>query len=307
MKTNINYLLALCFLLLCACKSGNASSQSKSETPQDTIKSFTLPTIPPMLTAPEQRADFLVKHYWDNVNFADTNYIHHPEVTEQAWADYCDLLNHVPLETAHEAMRKMIDRSNADKKVFAYFTDLADKYLYDPNSPMRNEEYYIPVLEAMIASPILDETEKIRPQARLQLAQKNRIGTKALNFTYTLASGAQGNLYQLKADYILLFINNPGCHACTETKEGLKNAPFINQLLIEKILILLSVYPDEELDEWRKHLSEFPKEWINGYDKKFAIKEQQLYDLKAIPTLYLLNKEKTVLHKDATAQAIEEY
>ena len=42
MKTNINYLLALCFLLLCACKSGNASSQSKSETPQDTIKSFTL-------------------------------------------------------------------------------------------------------------------------------------------------------------------------------------------------------------------------------------------------------------------------
>ena len=307
MKTNINYLLALCFLLLCACKSGNASSQSKSETPQDTIKSFTLPTIPPMLTAPEQRADFLVKHYWDNVNFADTNYIHHPEVTEQAWADYCDLLNHVPLETAHEAMRKMIDRSNADKKVFAYFTDLADKYLYDPNSPMRNEEYYIPVLEAMIASPILDETEKIRPQARLQLAQKNRIGTKALNFTYTLASGAQGNLYQLKADYILLFINNPGCHACTETIEGLKNAPFINQLLKEKKLILLSVYPDEELDEWRKHLSEFPKEWINGYDKKFAIKEQQLYDLKAIPTLYLLNKEKTVLLKDATAQAIEEY
>ena len=65
--------------------------------------------------------------------------------------------------------------------------------------------------------------------------------------------------------------------------------------------------PDEELDEWRKHLNEFPKEWINGYDKKFAIKEQQLYDLKAIPTLYLLNKEKTVLLKDAPAQAIEEY
>ena len=36
-------------------------------------------------------------------------------------------------------------------------------------------------------------------------------------------------------------------------------------------------------------------------------KEKQLYDLKAIPTLYLLNKEKTVLLKDATTQAIEEY
>ena len=172
---------------------------------------------------------------------------------------------------------------------------------------MRNEEFYIPVLEAMAASHVLEEIEKVRPKARLELAQKNRIGTKAINFTYTLASGAQGSLYQLNADYLLLFINNPGCHACTETIEGLKQAPIISQLIKEKKLIVLSIYPDEELDDWRKHLNEFPKEWINGYDKKFTIKEKQLYDLKAIPTLYLLNKEKTVLLKDATAQAIEEY
>jgi len=307
MKMNINIIPVLCFLLLCSCKNGNASSQSTNETIQDTIKSITLPAIPAMMTAPEQRADFLVKHYWDNVNFADTNYIHHPEVTEQAWADYCDILNHVPLETAQEAMRKTIERTNANKKVFTYITDLADKYLYDPNSPMRNEEFYIPVLDAMLDSPLLEEIEKVRPKARRELAQKNRIGTKALNFNYTLASGAQGSLYQLQAEYILLFINNPGCHACTETIDALKNAPIINQLLEQKRLTVLSIYPDEELDEWRKHLNEFPQEWINGYDKKFAIKEQQLYDLKAIPTLYLLNKEKTVLLKDATAQAVEEY
>lgn len=307
MKMNINIIPVLCFLLLCSCKNGNASSQSTNETIQDTIKSITLPAIPAMMTAPEQRADFLVKHYWDNVNFADTNYIHHPEVTEQAWADYCDILNHVPLETAQEAMRKTIERTNANKKVFTYITDLADKYLYDPNSPMRNEEFYIPVLDAMLDSPLLEEIEKVRPKARRELAQKNRIGTKALNFNYTLASGAQGSLYQLQAEYILLFINNPGCHACTETIDALKNAPIINQLLEQKRLTVLSIYPDEELDEWRKHLNEFPQEWINGYDKKFAIKEQQLYDLKAIPTLYLLNKEKTVLLKDATTQAVEEY
>ena len=182
MKMNINIIPVLCFLLLCSCKNGNASSQSTNETVQDTIKSITLPAIPTMMTAPEQRADFLVKHYWDNVNFADTNYIHHPEVTEQAWADYCDILNHVPLETAQEAMRKTIERTNVDKKVFTYITDLADKYLYDPNSPMRNEEFYIPVLDVMLDSPLLEEIEKVRPKARRELAQKNRIGTKALNF-----------------------------------------------------------------------------------------------------------------------------
>ena len=83
-----------------------------------------------MLNTPELRADFLVKHYWDNVNFADTNYIHHPDITEQAWADYCDLLNHVPLSTAQEAIKKTIARTETEKKVFDYITGLADKYLY---------------------------------------------------------------------------------------------------------------------------------------------------------------------------------
>lgn len=307
MKMNMNTLPIICFFCFCACKNSNASSLSTNTVAQDTIKTFTLPSIPPMLTSPEVRADYLVKHYWDNVNFADTNYIHHPDITEQAWADYCDILNHVPLETAQEAMRNTIERTYADRKVFDYITDLADKYLYDPNSPMRNEEFYIPVLDAMLDAPLLKDIEKVRPKARRELAQKNRIGTKALDFNYTSASGTQSSLYRQKADYTLLFINNPGCHACTETIEELKQATVINQLLEQKRLIILSIYPDEEVDEWRKHLNDFPKEWLNGYDKKFAIKEKQLYDLKAIPTLYLLNKDKVVLLKDAPTRAIEEY
>ena len=87
---------------------------------------------------------------------------------------------------------------------------------------------------------------------------------------------------------------------------SIKKRPY-HQSTSEQKITVLSIYPDEELDEWRKHLNEFPKEWVNGYDKTFAIKEQQLYDLKAILTLYLLNKDKTVLLKDAPAQTIEEY
>ena len=307
MKVSIHIVVIMGVLFLCACRSGKASNPNRNEAAEDTVKVFTLPTLPATLTAPDQRAAYLVKHYWDNVNFADTNYVHHPEVTEQAWADYCDILNHVPLATAQQAMKETIERTNADKKVLEYITELADKYLYDPNSPLRNEEFYIPVLEAMVASPVLEEIEKVRPKARLELARKNRVSTKAMDFTYTLASGTTGSLYQLDADYVLLFINNPDCHACAETLAALKNAPIISQLVGEKRLAVLSVYPDEELEAWRKHLRDFPQEWTNGYDKEFTIREQQLYDLKAIPTLYLLDKEKTVLLKDAAAGDIEEY
>lgn len=306
MSTMIKDLAYAALLSLCSCNSGNASHQ-ENQIEQDTIKAFTLPAIPALLTEPELRADYLVKHYWDHINFADTNYIHHPEVTEQGWADYCDILKHVPLETAQTSIKKTITRSEANRKVYDYMTELADKYLYDPNSPLRNEEYYISVLEAMIASPLLDETDKIRPQARLELAQKNRKGTKALNFTYTQASGTQGTLYDLHADYILLFINNPGCHACIETIETLKSSAIINKLITDKKLKVLALYPDEELDEWKKHRCDFPAEWINGYDKQLTLKMENRYDLRAIPTLYLLDKNKIVVLKDAPAINIEEY
>lgn len=295
-------------LVLCSCKSGNATTpQDKSARQDTTIQAFTLPEMPAMLTAPEQRADFLVRHYWDNVSFADTAFLNKKEVSEQAWVDYCNIMNHVPPATAQEAIKGMIKKTEQNRRMFDYFTELADKYLYDPNSPMRNEEFYIPVLEAMTASHVLSETEKIRPQARLELAQKNRPGTKALNFTYTLASGATGTLYQCPAEYTLLFINNPGCHACAETIEGLKSSQVISQLVAEKRLKILAVYPDEELEEWHKHRSEFPDEWINGYDKTQSMKMKNLYDLKAIPTLYLLDKNKIVLLKDAPWPVVEEY
>lgn len=304
--TSLKYGSFAALLCLCSCNSGNASHK-ESNAQQDTIQSFTLPAIPPMLTAPEQRADFLVKHYWDHVNFADTNYIHHTEVTEQAWADYCDILNHVPLQVAQAAIQKTMTQAEKEKKVYNYLTELADKYLYDPNSPMRNEEFYIPVLEAMVASPVLDEAEKIRPKARLELAQKNRKGTKAFNFTYTVASGAQSTLYKIQAEYTLLFINNPGCHACEEGIASIQNSAIINKLMGEKRLKVLAFYPDEELDEWKKHRSEFPAEWINGYDKTLTLKTENRYDLRAIPSLYLLDKNKKVILKDAPIGAIEEY
>lgn len=306
MKTYLN--IFFLFLILCtACGNRKASDNQAEDIKSDSTKIFALPVIPALLNTPESRADYLVRHYWENVDFADTTYLDHREVMEQAWVDYIDIMKLVPEETAISAIKQMYKDAGKKKKVFFYFTDLAEKYMYDPNSPMRNEELYIPVLDAMLESTVLNDTEKILPKGRRELAEQNRLGRQAENFTYTLVSGKSGTLYGVKADYTLLFINNPGCHACEEGIKELKQAPAINKEFEAGNLKILSVYPDEDKEEWERHLSDFPKEWINGYDKKLMIKEKNLYDLKAIPTLYLLDKNKKVLLKDAVVGQIEQY
>lgn len=295
-------------LLLGSCSGGkNAKTeQADSTNRQDTVfHAVVMPEIPVMMTAPEQRAEYLAEHYWDGTDFSDTSYVNHREAVEQAWVDYLAVLYDTPLETARQLIGRFFLRISNDRKLLNHFGELADRYLYDPNSPMRNEELYMPVLEAMISSSVLDEAEKMRPEFRLELARKNRVGTRAANFTYTLASGAKGTLYQIHTDYTLLFINNPGCHACAETIARLKEDAGINMLLKTGKLTVLSFYPDEELDEWRKHQNDFPAEWINGYDSDFIVKTKNVYDLKAIPTLYLLDRNKIVVLKDAPLQAID--
>ena len=187
------------------------------------------------------------KRYWEGKRQTIRQREKHMEDTiarYQAEMDELQKSRKEIIKQAKEEAERMLQESNArientirtikeaqaekEKKCYMYLTSLADKYLYDPNSPMRNEELYISVLDAMLKSPILDDTEKIRPKARRALAQKNRIGTKALDFTYTLANGKQGTLYALKAPYTLLFINNPGCHACNETIKALKQSPTIS-------------------------------------------------------------------------------
>jgi thiol-disulfide isomerase/thioredoxin len=262
--------------------------------------------MPLLLTDPEQQFDFLITHYWDYFDFADTTYIPSPEITEQAWVDYIDLLRRVPVDKAQETMKAMMLKSSENsKKLFLYFTGMADKYLYEPNSPARNEDLYIPVLEVMIQTPALDDAEKMLPKYRLEWAFKNRAGTKAINFQYADIAERTGTLYQIKADYILVFFNNPGCHSCKDHIESISSSVILNKLLSENRLKILSIYPDDKVEEWKEHYTNYPAEWINGYDKLLAIESN--YDLKAIPTLYLLDKDKKVLLKDATLGQIEKY
>lgn len=317
-KLSILWLLA-CTLLTTACKEKSAATDTAalrelSTVPENNTRNrsqdtlgFHLPNIPVLLTDPSQRMEYLAQHYWDCITSApaDTALLQHQEELEQAWANYCDLLHRLPTVKAQQAVKLLLPALETDDmKNYTYFKGLAEKYLDDPNSPLRNEEIYIAMLQAMTESSRLSHIDKIRPRERLKLALKNRVGNRAANFTYTLATGAQSNLYHLSADYTLVFFNNPGCEACAATIGILKSSPLIGRLLEEHRLIILAMYTDEEMEEWQRHLPDFPTEWINAYDKTQVIRTKQLYDLRAIPSLYLLNKNKEVLLKDASTEQV---
>ena len=69
----------------------------------------------------------------------------------------------------------------------------------------------------------------------------------------------------------------------------------------------MNIYIDEEVQKWREYLHNYPPEWINGYDYTFSLRDSGSYDIRAIPSLYLLDAGKRVIMKDAPTGRVLDY
>lgn len=304
----ITKIIIACFLInaiWCLIGCGGNSGKSGQENNAEVITeiTFELPEIPVSLNTPEGRSDYLIRHYWDNFNFDDTSSISKPKAVEQFFVDFVDVSSRVSISTAKEGVAIFMQRISQNQSIRKFFIDLLDKYLYDPNSPMRNEELYIPVLEYLVASPNVKSEDKIRAEYRLKMALKNRPGNLATDFVFAEKTGKVRRLSDVKNEYVLLYFNNPGCSGCRQVTAQISASAFSKN----PKLAILAVYPDADLAEWKKAQHEIPEEWINGYSPGGEVLEKEIYDLKAIPTLYLLNKDREVILKDAIWPQIESY
>lgn len=299
-------LLALPYMISC---SGQQRSNNLVKTEQElnSERTFQLPEVPTMLTTPEARAAYVVSHYWDNFDFADTAYIHLPDITEQAIVNFMDLMYHVPVDEAGKGIVTLYTKAAPHSPMLWHFWETMSRYWYDPNSPMRDENMYILMCNSIESVPQLDETLKQRALFARRLAEKNRVGMTAEDFEYTLATGKTGRLSGLQSPYTLLLFFDPDCHTCQGVKKEMMASTLISRLIEGSVLSVLTVYPDEDVDLWKEHLSEFSNQWINAYDKGQVLTHKELYDLSALPSFYLLDKDKKVLLKDALWNQINAY
>ena len=67
------WIAVACLSLVISACSSSPKKQGKEEPKNTEIKSFQAPEIPPVYTDQRERAKYLVTHYWDKFNFADTS------------------------------------------------------------------------------------------------------------------------------------------------------------------------------------------------------------------------------------------
>lgn len=294
------WVILLSGMVLMSCGNRDKSQPASQKDVQNNKTTYELrmPQIPPMLKG-EAAQEYFRDHIWDGFDFSDTLQLStlDKDMMMRAFAYY---VSAVPNDKAQTPMSQIMHRASGSKAMLGYFAHLAERVLNDPNSPSRSGEKYIPVLEFLLQSPLLDEYEKMPYMSDLYTASQNRVGHKANDFVYTTADGREASLIELKAEYTIIFISNPGCPMCRQIKQQIIDSDLLNMLINAGKLKILVLYPDEDLEAWREHIANYPSTWINAYDKGCNITLERTYDLRAIPALYLLDVNKVVMAKDCT-------
>ena len=107
-----------------------------------------------------------------------------------------------------------------------------------------------------------------------------------------------------KIEWLLLLVfYDPECPSCHDVMMEMLHDKLLQQEVDAGNLTVLAIYTEGNLDVWKTTISELPKEWIVGTDRE-EIKQRCLYDLKAMPSLYLLDGDKKVILKDVSYRKI---
>lgn len=262
------------------------------------VRELPLPAVPDSITVPADRADFVMMHFWDGMDFSDSVLTGDNDFMEQNFVNYLSLLPHANQDKLQFTVNDLLDKAETDGKVYTRIYNLAGTYLNNSDSPMRNEEYYILFLNHAVDNGTLGEADRERAKFRLEMAMKNRPGTKAPDFKVVTRSGKECAFHDLlKEGGNIVVFYDPDCGHCGDV---MKKIAADSTLRSQNVI---AIDAEEDRDLWDITKGNLPDSWTVGFALD-PIQDEELYIFPEMPTIYLIDGDGIIKIKEATSDSI---
>lgn len=271
------------------------------------VKELPLPDVPAELKAPGERAAYILRHFWDGMDWRDTTLTHDIAFMEQNAVNFFSLFPHADSVAVSDAADKVVTRCASDSLSVSILSDLAGSYLYERESPVWNEAGYEIMGTLLLQSGALPAAERLRVEARLEGLAKNRPGSMATDFEFIARNGSRHTLHEsLEGSRKgILVLYDPDCGLCNDLERQLAENPMVNDAIASGELKVVFVTPFEiDGDVWERHAAGLPESWVVGYSPEGGIDAGELYDLGYIPAVYLLSPSPIIHTRNANSARI---
>ena len=116
-------------------------------------------------------------------------------------------------------------------------------------------------------------------------------------------------MYDIQSDYTLLYLQHPTCPTCHQVRNRMKDFDKLNRAIESGKLKVVMVYFEDDPQVWSNYINsrEANPKYLQGWNFDQTIDDQNLFDTRTIPYMFLLDKDKVVIKKDLLVNEIEPY
>lgn len=261
------------------------------------------PTIPQGLKTQEEMT-YVLDHYWEGVDFADTAMMYNPALASKIRSFFSLFPRAYPPAEVEEAMKKGLDRlmslSAGNEILFEFIlgevVDWAERTDYDDFFGYLTEFY-------LAEASCQDENRAEAFSERVEAYQKTAVGTQVAEIVIPREKSGALLLSDIPADYTLIVFWASWCSHCGQVMPEIKE---LYNRYNRSNLEVLAISLDQNRAEWEAVLKAGGYDWINhselkGWDCSIAYD----YGIRATPTLILVDRNRTVVAKPRNAIALE--
>lgn len=249
----------------------------------------------------------IISHFFDNFPWNDPRLFNTP-IAENKFKEYCNLIyqwDRPDLDTF------VVQALQAAKINDSSYLHLFDRLEWDLGYYMSNykvEHTYIKMLQEILTCPWIEQKRKLYYEHELATINKNLDGDIATDFRFVNEHGDTTSLHAFQSEYTLLFLHNPTCHTCQQVRKTIANFSELNKAIASGKLNVLTIYVENDKNVWKKYLSgEAAPNYHHGWNFDQSIENQDLYETRTIPYMFLLDKDKRVIRKNILYFELEDY
>lgn len=236
--------------------------------------------------------------YCRSIDYADTAMIHNEDSLSAHVAVIARLMQRCDSAEAERALTLFFSSIKHDPEALSIAIRLGDRFLNDPASTLRDDAAYIRWLETLLAVDSLPDYLRVIAEDRRLSALRNCPGSEAADFQFEeRVSGEVRSLSDLSAERILLLFYDPDCLHCGEVLDSIACDTAVADRLAADRLVVIAIDAESDKKLWERTCRDLPDKWVVGYDLSGVI-ESELYDLQDLPSIYLLDKSRRVIHRN---------
>ncbi len=242
-------------------------------------------------------------HYFDNLDFSDDRLLRSPVYFNKIDFFLNKLTYPIP-DSLNNAVDFILEKARANDKLYRY-TVFEMVSRYGNSKVVGMDAVFVHIVENYVQGQSFEDIDEDNVAKIIKTAREFKpllIGKKAPNITMQTLDGQDIKLYDIDADYTVMYIWDPKCGHCK--KMAPKMVEFYENYKDKGVEVFAICTKDKEKEQCMEFIE---SKNFGAFTNVLAMTNQQLYyrlryRVKSTPIIYILDKNKNIKMKNIGAE-----